>query len=57
MTAEDAGAGVQAGTLVLTVRPEGAAPVPLPLHEAEPLIGDWSGQPAVEAGVPMSLEV
>ena len=23
MTAEDAGAGVQAGTLVLTVRPEG----------------------------------
>lgn len=26
MTAEDAGAGVQAGTLVLTVRPEGAAP-------------------------------
>ena len=45
MTAEDAGAGVQAGTLVLTVRPEGAAPVPLPLHEAEPLIGDWSGQP------------
>ena len=57
MTAEGAGAGVQAGTLVLTVRPEGAAPVPLPLHEAEPLIGDWSGQPAVEAGVPMSLEV
>ena len=57
MTAEDAGAGVQAGTLVLTVRPEGAAPVPLPLHEAEPLIGDWSGQPAVEAGVPVSLEV
>ena len=39
MTAEDRGAGVQAGTLVLTVRPEGAAPVPLPLHEAEPLIG------------------
>ena len=37
MTAEDAGAGVQAGTLVLTVRPEGAAPVPLPLHEVEPL--------------------
>ena len=57
MTAEDRGAGVQAGTLVVTVRPEGAAPVPLPLHEAEPLIGDWSGQPAVEAGVPMSLEV
>lgn len=57
MTAEDAGAGVQAGTLVLTVRPEGAAPVPLPLHEAEPLIGDWAGQPAVEAGVPVSLEV
>ena len=48
---------MQAGTLVLTVRPEGAAPVPLPLHEAEPLIGDWAGQPAVEAGVPVSLEV
>ena len=43
MTAEDRGAGVQAETLVLTVRPEGAAPVPLPLHEAEPLIGDWAG--------------
>lgn len=57
MTQEDAAALAGEEALVLSVRPAGADPVELALFETQPLIGDWSGLPAVEAGRPVSLEV
>ena len=45
------------GRLMLAVRADGAKPVELALFEADPVIGDLSGLPAVEAGRRVSLEV
>lgn len=45
------------GRLMLTVLADGAEPVELALFEADPVIGDLSGLPAVEAGRRVSLEV
>lgn len=45
------------GRLMLAVRADGAKPVELALFEADPVIGDLSGLPAVGAGRRVSLEV
>lgn len=45
------------GRLMLAVRADGVKPVELALFEADPVIGDLSGLPAVEAGRRVSLEV